>query len=227
MEESKSQLPTVQPQVRKLYFKSSATEALHSAILLKARNSNQKGKNVTKMPIIGTSAYSKPEPDEQELESPLKIKENLQASVKNIKSGFDMLRCSSDDEDNHSDNLERKKPDIIILDSSKSFRKRGKEEALSNSSSDEEESTLRINKQTNLNLNLKPIGNKPPFITPVVSANYVPNYSESEVITSPNSLSCTSGFSSPHSVKSHKSYSDQEFSSIYKIFIFISYKSYI
>lgn len=221
MDESKSQLPTVQPQVRKLYFKSSATEALHSAILLKARISNQKSKNVTKMPVIGTSVYSKPETDEQELESPLKIKENLQASVKSIKSGFDILRCSSDDEDSHSDNLERKKPDIIILDkSNKSFRKRGKEEALSNSSSDEEESTLKINKHSSLNLNLKPIGNKPPFITPVVSANYAPNYLEPEIITSPNSLSCPSGFSSPHSVKSQKSSSDQDFSSIYKLFFF-------
>lgn len=221
MEENKSQLPTVQPQVRKLYFKCSATEALHSAILLKARNSNPKSKNVTKMPSIGTGVYSKPELDDYELESPLKIKENLQTSVKSIKTGFEMLRSSSDDEDSHSDNLERKKPDIILLDINKSLRKRGKEEALSNSSSDEEESSLKANKQTNLNLNLKPIANKPPFITPVVSANYAPNYLDTELMTSPNSLSCPSGFSSPHSVKSQKSCSDQEFSSIYLLILFL------
>lgn len=176
-------------QSKKLYFKQSATEALHSAILLKARNptSNNNSDSLlsdqateTTLPLltqtdstlnstasktsqkltlcpkltnpnalltisasmanssqimnnlnstldllnnnqdntsINSHQYQMNENrlnngDLDELDSPLKIKENILASIRNLKPvliGLDPLRSStSDDEDSHVDNVERK-----------------------------------------------------------------------------------------------------------------------
>lgn len=175
-------------QSKKLYFKQSATEALHSAILLKARNpsglltsssttapspstlspsneNNSQTATTTTTPIPSQSEIHKAQTnkltlcpklantntlltisasmanssqilnnlnstldlmnnnntenshqndnfDFDEFDSPLKIKENILASIRNLKPslvGLDPLRSStSDDEDCHTDNTERK-----------------------------------------------------------------------------------------------------------------------
>ncbi|CAF0716223.1 unnamed protein product [Brachionus calyciflorus] len=217
MDDCKAQLPAVQQQqLKKLYFKPSTTEALHSAILLKARNNSQKPQPLckvpTKIPLLSISSKQIENSDDFELETPFKIKENILSSIKNIKNGLDILRTStSDDEDSHSDNIERKRQtdsDIIILDNIiknvNRSGKRGKEEALSNSSSSDEEdlNNQKAQKQPALTINLKPISVKPrfnnmlslnvsnttisqapPFITPVVSCS---NSSTSLCFTSPS-----------------------------------------
>lgn len=164
-----------QQHLKKLYFKQSTTEALHSAILLKARTPlNTCASNLVKTPSFSNypsikSDASNPSRQQQlkqisiqensnvdnariklsdeensthvdnllsidsgsysttqlnnsaincsdELDSPLKIKENIFMSINYLKpvfSGLDPLRSStSDDEDSHSDNLDRKAKQI-------------------------------------------------------------------------------------------------------------------
>jgi hypothetical protein len=150
-----------QQQSKKLYFKSSATEALHTAILLKARsptsvasatvqttfdtvsiNSRQSNSattqsslgNFSKLPPKWTNASALLQANatsqsasgtpisvlasplisnySDELDSPLKINENIVASIRNLKpmlANLDPLRSStSDDEESHTNTIERK-----------------------------------------------------------------------------------------------------------------------
>lgn len=204
-------------QSKKLYFKQSATEALHSAILLKARNpfgsdlqqqqqtsnisskfkSNAEANKIlcpklananTLLTISSTanssqilnninnldgnnnsnnladnnnqsncenSSNNQSNFDElAELDSPLKIKENILASIRNLKPvliGLDPLRSStSDDEDSHSDNIERK---------FKTFTKLNQNDNAiamdSSSSSDATSEVIVLNTTTALNQNIK------------------------------------------------------------------------
>ena len=212
-------------QSKKLYFKQSATEALHSAILLKARNplgsdlqqqqqqqqqtsiinntklfkSNAEANkilcpklaNANTLLTISSTANSSQilnninnldnansnnlnlidsnQPNSEnnnnnnnhmsfdelaELDSPLKIKENILASIRNLKPaliGLDPLRSStSDDEDSHSDNIERK---------FKNFTKTNQNEpatAMDSSPAESEVIILSQNQNLKSNIQLKP-----------------------------------------------------------------------
>ena len=212
-------------QSKKLYFKQSATEALHSAILLKARNplgsdlqqqqqqqqqqqtsiinntklfkSNAEANkilcpklaNANTLLTISSTANSSQilnninnldtsnnsnlidsnQPNSEnnnnnnnnhmsfdelaELDSPLKIKENILASIRNLKPaliGLDPLRSStSDDEDSHSDNIERKFKNLTKTNQNEST-------AMDSSPAESEVIILSQNQSLKSNIQLKP-----------------------------------------------------------------------
>ena len=262
-------------QSKKLYFKQSATEALHSAILLKARNPSgmsgsgggvndlspaaQQGTTTTTMPLLSQASDSSAASQAKnqspkltlcpklanantlltisasmanssqilnnlnstldlmnnscsggggigntsgenghqlgenldELDSPFKIKENILASIRNLKPvliGLDPLRSStSDDEDSHADNVERKfkhcykkSSDATQMDHS-SYENENNGNCSSNNSN-EDHSVVLIGSSNSQTSNAKS-----PFSLPSAQANYYNQGNQKHVYLRANS----------------------------------------